>query len=298
MAKLEPATSEFVTTDDGVALATSVTASYHDAPTLLLVHGFGGAKEDFADHVEALARHHRVVAFDLRGHGESGAPDDPSAYSLDRLAADVVAVADSLGLGTFRLLGHSMGGMVVQRLVIAHPERLDALVLMDTSPGPPPGIDAELVGFGAEVAMRDGMAVLRVLLDEVDPLGSAAHERVVAQRPGFREYGDHKWSTLSPVMWSTLAVELTTQPDQLARLRSVRCPTLVLVGEEDQTFIEPSLWIADAVPDARLVVIPDAGHSPQFENPPAWFAALDGFLVDLPALRPRLPSPGNGHARR
>ena len=86
----------FVTTDDGVALATSVTPSNNDAPTLLLVHGFGGAKEDFADHVEALARHHRVVTFDLRGHGESDAPDEPSAYSLDRLAADVLAVADAL----------------------------------------------------------------------------------------------------------------------------------------------------------------------------------------------------------
>ena len=94
MASLVPATTDVVTTDDGVALAASVTPSINDAPTLVLVHGFGGAKEDFADHVEALARHHRVVTFDLRGHGQSDAPDEPSAYSLDRLAADVLAVAD------------------------------------------------------------------------------------------------------------------------------------------------------------------------------------------------------------
>jgi pimeloyl-ACP methyl ester carboxylesterase len=298
MAGLEAATTAFVTTDDGVALATSVTQYANDAPTLLLVHGFGGAKEDFADHVEALARRQRVVTFDLRGHGQSGAPDEPSAYSFDRLGADVLAVADSLELDSFRLLGHSMGGMVARRVVLARPERIDALMLMDTSPGPPPGIDADLVRFGADVAMQNGMTVLRKILDEMDPLGSAAHQRVVAERPGFREYGDYKWSALSPVMWSTLAVELTVQPDQLAELGGVVCPTLVLVGEEDQTFLEPSFLLADAVPDARLVVIPDAGHSPQFENPPVWFAALDGFLAEQPSFSPPSPSPGSGPARR
>ena len=298
MASLEAMTTAFVTTDDGVALAMSVTGSNNDAPTLLLVHGFGGAKEDFADHVEALARHHRVVAFDLRGHGESDAPTEPSAYSLDRLGADVLAVADSLELESFRLLGHSMGGMVARRVVLARPDRIDALVLMDTSAGPPPGIDPDLVRLGAEVAVRDGMSVLRVLLEQIDPLGSAAHQRVVAERPGFREYGDYKWSALSPVMWSALAVELTMQPDQLAELGAVACPTLVLVGEEDRTFLEPSFLLAGAVPDARLVVIPEAGHSPQFENPPAWFAALDGFLAEQPGFRRPSPSRGSGPARR
>jgi 3-oxoadipate enol-lactonase len=169
---------------------------------------------------------------------------------------------------------------------------------MDTSAGPPPGIDSDLVRFGADVAMKNGMTVLRQILDEMDPLGSAAHQRVVAERRGFREFGDYKWSALSPVMWSALAVELTVQPDQLAEMGGVVCPTLVMVGDEDRTFIEPSLLLADAVPDARLVVIPDAGHSPQFENPPAWFGALDAFLAELPGLRPPSPSPGSGPARR
>src|SRR5205823_7136067 len=104
--------TDTVTVDDGVALVVTLTETRDDAPALLLVHGFGGAKEDFADHVEALAREHRVVVFDHRGHGESEAPDDVAAYSLDRLALDTVAVADAFGFDTFRLLGHSMGGMV------------------------------------------------------------------------------------------------------------------------------------------------------------------------------------------
>jgi pimeloyl-ACP methyl ester carboxylesterase len=96
-----------ITMDDGVELAVEVAG---DGPGLLLVHGFGGAKEDFADHVAALAATHTVVVFDHRGHGASDKPADLAAYSLDRLRADTLAVADAVGLDGFRLLGHSMGG--------------------------------------------------------------------------------------------------------------------------------------------------------------------------------------------
>ena len=83
-----------VTTDDGVGLAT-VAVGDPDAPGLLLLHGIGGAKEDFAHHFDALSEHHRVVVFDHRGHGESDGPDDPGAYSLDRMARDTACVADA-----------------------------------------------------------------------------------------------------------------------------------------------------------------------------------------------------------
>src|SRR3954451_1154898 len=163
-----------VTVDDGVRLATMVEGS-PEAPGLLLVHGFGGAKEDFADHFDALARDHRVVAFGHRGHGESGAGDDAAAYSLDRLAADTLAVADATGLRDLRLLGHSMGGMVTRRVLLAHPERVAALVLMDTSAGPPPALDPELVAFGAEIVRTHGMGELKRVQDELDPLGSPSY---------------------------------------------------------------------------------------------------------------------------
>jgi pimeloyl-ACP methyl ester carboxylesterase len=272
-----------VTVDDGVALATVVAGSL-DAPGLLLVHGFGGAKEDFAGHIDALARDHRVVTFDHRGHGESDAPDDPAAYSLDRMAVDTLAVADATGLGDLRLLGHSMGGMVTRRVALTRPERLEALILMDTSPGPPPGLDPELIAFGVEIVKEHGMGELKRVQDELDPLGSPSYRRLLAERPGYREYAERKWASLSPVMWMRLAVEIVTQPDQLADLARVALPTLVIVGDEDATFVEPSRQMAAAVPGAELAVIPTAGHSPQFENPSAWFAALHDFLADLPAL--------------
>ncbi|HEX9504852.1 MAG TPA: alpha/beta fold hydrolase [Acidimicrobiia bacterium] len=288
-----------VTVDDGVGLETLVVGPV-EAPGLLLVHGFGGAKEDFADHVEALGRVFRVVVFDHRGHGESDAPNDPGAYSLDRLAADTVAVAHATGLRDLRLLGHSMGGMVTRRVALGRPDGIAALVFMDTSAGPPPGLDPELVAFGAEVARTHGMTELKRVQDELDPLGSPAYRRVLETRPGFREYAAQKWASLSPVMWATLATEIVNQPDQLADLAEVRLPTLVVVGDQDETFVAPSRAIAAMVPDARLAVIPDAGHSPQFENPTAWFAALHGFLETIGAStddRISRPPPSRGSGR-
>ncbi len=264
-----------VPVDDGVEIEVDVRGT---GPGLLLVHGFGGAKGDFADHVDELATTHRVVTFDHRGHGASGRGDDPAAYTFDRYAADTVQVADALGMDTFRLLGHSMGGMVARRVVLAHPDRVEALVLMDTSSGRPDALDPDLMDAAAQIALSDGKDVLKSLLDSAGTLDTQAHQQVLAQRPGYLEFEKRKWNDLSIVMWAGSVTEIAHQPDELARLAEVACPTLVLVGEQDEAFLRPSRAMAATIPGAQLVVIPDAGHSPQFENPDAWRAAMLEFL--------------------
>jgi len=267
--------------NDGVRLAVDVVG---DGPGLLLVHGLGGAKEDFADHVATLAQDHTVVTFDHRGHGASDNPTDPAAYSFARLVDDTVAVADAAGLDHFRLLGHSMGGMVARKIALHEPTRIDALVMMDTSAGPVPGFDPTLVDIAVGVALSDGKAALKELLDLVNVLESPAHERVVAKRPGYREFEDRKWADMSEIMWATLLHELAYQADDLpAMAASLHVPLLVLVGEQDEPFVIASHAMADAIAGTQLVVIADAGHSPQFENPHAWITALTRFLSALPA---------------
>jgi 3-oxoadipate enol-lactonase len=267
-----------MTMDDGVALEVTDTGS---GPGLLLAHGFGGAKEDFADHVDALSARHRVATFDHRGHGASDKPDDAAAYSLDRMAADVLAVADGLGIDTFRLLGHSMGGMVSRRVVLAEPERIDALVLMDTSPGPIPRLDPELAELAAGIMLDQGKDVLKPMLDEAGTLESPPHLRLLVERPEMLEYEERNWRALSGVMWATMLREIVHQPDQLELLAGVHCPTLVIVGDHDEPFVDASRAMAAVVPGAELVVVRDAGHSPQFENPGPWFEALGGFLLGV-----------------
>jgi pimeloyl-ACP methyl ester carboxylesterase len=269
-----------ITMDDGVGLAVEVAG---DGPGLVLVHGLGGAKEDFADHVATLARDNTVVIFDHRGHGASDNPTDPAAYTLDRLAADTLAVADAAGLGRFRLLGHSMGGMVARRIALRETARVDALVMMDTSAGPIPGFDPALIDIACDVALVQGKQALKELMDMVSVLESPAHERLVAVRPGYPEFEARKWADLSEIMWATLAHELAYQADDLPAMVSLRCPLLVIVGEQDEPFVVASHAMAEAIPGAELVTIPNAGHSPQFENPDAWIAAMTGFLSKLPA---------------
>jgi pimeloyl-ACP methyl ester carboxylesterase len=267
-----------VTTDDGVGLEVE---RLGDGPPFVLVHGFTGAKEDFADHAPRFAEHLSVVTFDHRGHGASDKPDDPAGYTLERLAADTIQVMDALELGRVRLLGHSMGGMVARRLVLEHPDRVEALVLMDTSHGPPRSIDPQLALLAGEVAMTDGMAALRLLVDEVKPLGTAADDRVRAERPGYIEFGDRKWDAMAPAAYAGLARSIVDQPDQLDALHALECPTLVVVGEQDTPFLADSEAMAAVVPGATLRVIADAGHSPQFEAPEPWFRAVDGFVRSL-----------------
>jgi pimeloyl-ACP methyl ester carboxylesterase len=265
--------------DDGVALEVAVEG---DGPGLLLVHGSSGAKEDFADHVPALARDHTVVVFDLRGHGASDKPAERAAYTLDRLAADTLQVADAVGLDQFRLLGYSMGGMAVRKVAIDAPERVSALVMMDTCAGPIPDWDPSLLELAADVAFEQGKDALKELLDFAAALETPAYRRLLAERPGYQAYGDRKWADTSEIMWGAMALEIAYQPDHLPAMSTLRCPVLVIVGEQDTSFLAPSQHMVDAIPGAQLAVIADAGHSPQFENPPAWFDALSTFLAALP----------------
>lgn len=252
---------------------------------LVLVHGFTGAKEDFTEWLDPLAdRGWHAVAPDLRGHGDSAKPTDESAYSFDHFAADLLGLLDVLAFERAVVLGHSMGGMVLQTAVVRAPERFEAMILMDTSHRAI-RTDPGLVELGAAIARTEGMAALMAAMDGLGdggPLGTAADRRVKAERPGYEEFGARKMLASAPAMYAAMLTTITdvgSGLDRLDELRSLRLPSLVLVGEEDQPFRKPSVRMAEAIPGAELVVIPEAGHSPQFEAPDAWWAALEGFLA-------------------
>lgn len=247
---------------------------------LMLVHGFTGSKEDFAAEVVRLAdRGFHVVAPDHRGHGSSDQPESEDAYSFETFAGDLIALAGALGWQTFDLLGHSMGGMVVQHLALSHPHRITRLILMDTHHGPVDELDEELLDLGIEIARTQGLAVIREIIKMgADPLASPAHARMCAEIPGFEEWCEQKFLSSSPSMFSSMLRRFAETPDRLEHLRAVSCPTLVLVGELDHPFRAPSEALARTIPDARLVVLPGGGHSPQLEAPDHWRAAVDDFL--------------------
>src|SRR5262245_15631015 len=247
---------------------------------LMLVHGFTGAKEDFGDFLVPLAdRGWHVVAPDLRGHGASDKPGDESAYALPIFAGDVLALADALGWTRFTLLGHSMGGMIAQHMLLAAPDRIEALILMDTAHGPLEGlVDPATIGRAIDFVRANGIEAWKAAQDANPTLRSPADERVRAERPGYIEFGDRKLLAASPAMVASVLGQFATVDDRLELLAAHTTPTLVIVGEQDAPFIGPSQRMADVMPGASLAVIADGGHSPQFEAPEVWWEALGGFL--------------------
>ncbi|HVN50750.1 MAG TPA: alpha/beta hydrolase [Acidimicrobiales bacterium] len=250
---------------------------------LLLVHGYTGAGSDFEDFVEPLAElGWHVVTPDLRGHGGSSKPADESAYGFDIFAADLLGLADALGWDRFVLLGHSMGGMIAQVLTLGSPERVGALILMDTGHGSLT-VDADLIDLAVATAREQGIDVVADFMGASDdgPLASDAYRRKVAEDPSYKERGDRNLRKSSPAMFAAMILQISTTPDRLPELPSIAAPTLVIVGEEDAPFLGASRRMAEAIPDARLEVIPGGGHSPQFEAPEGWWAAMSSFLGSL-----------------
>jgi pimeloyl-ACP methyl ester carboxylesterase len=177
-----------------------------------------------------------------------------------------------------------MGGMVVQTAVLHAPHRFDSVVLMDTSHR---GlrVDPGLVELGVAIARNEGIAAVMAAQDalgaEADALGTPAHEHLLATRPGYREFGQRKMLASSASMYVAMLTAITDPEahDRLPGLEAVAVPTLVVVGDQDEPFLSPSRRMAEVIPDAELVVVPDAGHSPQFENPEQWWKALSTFLA-------------------
>jgi pimeloyl-ACP methyl ester carboxylesterase len=132
--------------------------------------------------------------------------------------------------------------------------------------------------------MSEGMEAVLAAQAALAVAGSPSQERVLAERPGYAEFGDRKLLASAPAMYGSMIRLITAGEsgiDRLDQLKAIAVPTLVIVGEEDTPFLKPSRRMADAVPGAELAVIPDAAHCPQFENADAWWSALSGFLARL-----------------
>ena len=243
---------------------------------LVLVHGFTGSRLDFADVIDELATDRRVVAWDHRGHADSTNTGDRKTYTYDQLSADMEAVVDELGLERFDLLGHSMGGIVAMKYVLAHPDRVRSLILMDTL-ATPDAIPAEIIQLMVDTARDGGMELVleRTLAFESDGqrLPAESHDVVL-------ERVRHKLTNMDIEAYLGLGQELVTFDPLLNRLRTeLRCPTTVIVGENDVGLHGAATAMVEAIEGSVAVTIPDAAHSPQEENAPAWLAAVRDHLA-------------------
>lgn len=258
-------------TDGRLRLPTGVTTGYTEhgdpdgRPALLLLHGWAASRREFVRLVPLLPRWLRIVAVDLRGHGDADRP--PSGYGVATLAADVVAAMDTLGLAEAVLVGSSSGGYVAQQVAVDAPHRVAGLVLA--------GSPRDLTGrapFADDVER---------LTDPVDPawvrgftLGLA-----VADLPGW--YADLLVADalrLPAAVWRASLHGLTTgrPPTDLG---TITAPTLVVSGGRDHLLgPEQTRALVDAVPGARWVEYADAGHVVLWEEPARLAADVAAFL--------------------
>ncbi|HYL56394.1 MAG TPA: alpha/beta fold hydrolase [Gemmatimonadales bacterium] len=244
---------------------------------VVFVHGFPFDRTMWRHQLAALSRVRRI-AFDLRGVGGSGAPPTVDGYSLGRYADDVIAVLDAVGVRDAVLCGLSMGGYVIFELLRRHPDRIKALILADTKVEPDSKegkrdrdqLIAAVERHGAD-ALTD-----RLLPRLLAPVTQTTQPEVAEQLQEMAQ----RWSV--PALVGALRT-LRDRPDSSDTLRSVRLPTLVLVGDDDA--IAPpatALAMAKLVPDAQYHVVPAAGHLAPLEQPLATSRLVADFLGAIP----------------
>jgi pimeloyl-ACP methyl ester carboxylesterase len=245
-----------------------------EGPTVVLAHGLGGSARNFTPQARALRDRWAVVRYDARGHARSEAPADAAAYTAEALADDMGRVLDEVGTRSAVVGGLSLGAATALRFACAHPDRVRALVLAAF----PPSADAA-GGFArvatafAEAIERDGLEAAGATFvwgpqSGLDPQAAALVRR------GFLE---HPAPALAALLRGVIAVQpaVETLAPQLAALR---IPALIVVGARDRGSRAPCRALAAALPAARLVEIPDAGHVVNLQQPRAFNAALREFL--------------------
>ncbi len=271
---------------DGAAVATLDRGDGPGAP-LLCVHGFTGSKEDFEPVLDTLAAERRVVTVDLPGHGGTPGPDDPAAYGLEAAAGWVLRAADTLQLGECHLLGHSLGGLIVQRAAAAASQRLRSLILADTGLG---AQREERAAHKIRIAVTTRDAGLETALAVArEPVGDPS-PRSIDEDPERQAFERSRFLALNPAAVIGEVRALISAAPLGAFLRGIDIPVLVLHGEDDEswTATEQALLVA-SVAGAEHAVIADAAHSPQLENAKAWLAVVGDFLARADVVR-QLPA--------
>ena len=248
---------------DGVGIYYEVHGS---GPTLLLTHGYSSTSAMWRGQIEALSKHHQLVLWDMRGHGQSDYPTDPASYSEALTVADMAALLDEVGAGSAIVGGLSLGGYMSLAFHRAYPKRVRALLIIDTGPG-----------FRKDDA-RDAWNKRahdtgdRFEREGLDVLKSASRER-----------SDVSHRDASGLARAARGMLIQRDARVIESLPEIKVPSLVVVGADDTPFLGASDYMAAKIPGARKVVIPAAGHAVNIDQPQAFIDAVIPFLDGLDA---------------
>ncbi len=245
--------------------ATDLTAGA-DAPPLVLLHGISANLRVWDTVVDALRPHFRLYRPDSLGHGQSAKPVERAAYSIPAFADGVRQLLDHWQLDRPIVLGHSMGGMIALECVLTWPERVSALGLLNTTPGPLMKTEEHFAREDALIAFVQA-AGLEALFDQGRKLNPFAARH--ADLPGGAELVREQYLLNTVEAYVNSRYAMREKPRHTARLGEIACPTAVFISEHDADFQVAAEIMAAKIPNATKYVIPDAGHTPQLENPAA-----------------------------
>ena len=233
---------------------------------ILFVHGVVTTSNIFPTYVSAYSPEFRGIAVDLRGYGDSDKPT--TGFTIDQFSTDLIKLADALHIDKAVWVGVSMGGMVVQRLALDHPERVKALVLVSTTDGPM-RLDENIPTIGAP---RDYKAVSKGMIVESFPQDTASktYQPMLDRIP--------TWN-------ATVIREALTSMSQFhvrGQLTRITVPTLIMVGAKDGV-ATPTIakGMQAQIPGAQLAEF-DTGHFMMVEDPEKFRMVLGDFLTQLP----------------
>jgi pimeloyl-ACP methyl ester carboxylesterase len=247
---------------DGVKIHYEIHGS---GPPLILTHGYSSTSAMWQGQIEALSKQHQLILWDMRGHGQSDYPEDRSAYSEALTVGDIAALLDQVGAAKAIVGGLSLGGYMSLAFYRAHPERVSALLIIDTGPG-----------FKKDDAREVWNARARATADRFEREGLDVLKLASPERATVR----HRDAT----GLARAARGMLTQRDAgvMELLPAIKVPALVVVGADDTPFLAASDYMAAKIPGARKAVIPAAGHAVNIDQPQAFLAAVLPFLAALP----------------
>lgn len=240
-------------------------------PALVFAHGGGGDLSQWRHQVAHFARHYRVVAYDARGHGQSS---EGAGQTVASWVGDLAEMLRHLDIGSAYLVGATLGGVVILEFALAHPEMVRALVVVSTAPDTTDemrarfGASAEIVQAGNLTAFAEGFVNFIF-----SPAYVEAHAAEVAD---FRR----RLERVHPASYASAIRALGHRLDLSPRLAAVSVPALIVSGELDPipTTAPGAAALAEALPDSRAVVIADAAHLPQIEQPEVFNRLVFDFL--------------------
>ena len=239
--------------------------------TLIFVHGLGGSVNTWHPQIQVLKRDRRLICYDLAGSGRSPVTD---GISIESHVADLVRVIEQSGAKTVHLAAHSMGTIICQHLAAKAPETVASMMLVGAFAEPPEPARQALRDRAA-AARADGM---RKIADAVSAAGTAADIKI--NQPTAVAFARESLMAQNPEGYARNCEALSNAVS--ADLGAIRCPTLLITGEEDRTApVAVGRALASAIPNAELQLLPGCGHWAPIERPKQVNYAMSLFTARL-----------------